>query len=71
MLVSIIQRLLARLRAWWAVDDPDERIRGSGEVVLDPAYNSRYTGERRLQELARAGEDDGVEPDHVDPPHLE
>jgi hypothetical protein len=71
---GLIHRLLARLRDWWAVEDPAERIEGSGDVVLDPAYNGRYTAERRLQGLARAGNEEDSDPaehDHVDPPHLE
>ncbi len=49
--------LLARLREWWRVDDGDERFEGSGEVILDPAYNGRYRGERELQRLSRAAEE--------------
>jgi hypothetical protein len=60
---SRVRMLLARLRRWWAVEDPEERISGSGEVYLDPAYNGRYTGERRLQELAAAQEEAAREED--------
>ena len=48
----MVRSLLERLRSWWAVDDPDDRIEGSGEVDLDPAYNGRYTAERRLKQYA-------------------
>lgn len=51
-------RLRKRLADWWAVEDPDERIEGSGEVYLDPAYNGRYTAERKLNELAEAADED-------------
>ncbi len=69
---NILRRLGERLRAWWHLEDPEERIEGSGQVVLDPAYNGRYTAERRLQDLAEAGEDgDDAAPGHVDPPHLD
>lgn len=47
---------LARLREWIAVEDPDERIRGPGDVVLDPAYNGRYEAERELKRLANLEE---------------
>lgn len=62
-----IRGLLARLREWWAIDaPPEERIEGSGEVHLDPAYNGRYTAERRLRQLSRAQEgartDNGRDP---------
>ncbi|MFB6151055.1 MAG: hypothetical protein ABEJ40_04540 [Haloarculaceae archaeon] len=58
MVTRAVARFVARVREWWAVDDPEERIEGSGEVYLDPAYNGRYAGERELQRLAAAGEDD-------------
>ena len=52
----MIRRLLCRVRArvasFWDLEDPEERIEGSGEVYLDPAYNSRYEGERELQKQA-------------------
>lgn len=57
-----VGRLVARLREWWAVDDPDERIEGSGEVHLDPAYNGRYEAERELQRLAAADDEDDPPP---------
>ncbi|PSP38102.1 hypothetical protein BRC66_05795 [Halobacteriales archaeon QH_2_66_30] len=38
--------------SFWDLDDSEERIEGSGEVYLDPAYNSRYEGERELQKQA-------------------
>jgi hypothetical protein len=53
----MLRSLLGRLRSWWAVEDADERIEGSGEVYLDPAYNGRYTGERRLQQFSQLDED--------------
>lgn len=62
MLVQRLRRLVERLRAWWRPADADERISGSGDVYLDPAYNGRYTAERQLQELN--GEDP---PDQVGP----
>lgn len=48
--------LLEHLREWWRVDDED-RFEGSGEVILDPAYNERYQGERELQRLSEAAEE--------------
>lgn len=57
----MIRRLLggirSRLRDFWELEDPEDRIDGSGSVYLDPAYNGRYTAERRLQELAAAQEE--------------
>lgn len=49
-----VSTLLARLGRWWTLEAPEERIEGSGTVYLDPAYNSRYTAERRLNQLATA-----------------
>lgn len=59
-----LRGLLARLANWWRVEEPPgERIQGSGEVYLDPAYNGRYTAERRLRELAEADEEPPSAPD--------
>jgi hypothetical protein len=53
-MIPLLSKLRARLAEWWAVEDPEERIEGSGEVHLDPAYNEQYTAERRLRKLAEA-----------------
>ena len=59
MVRDALGSLLVRLREWYAVEDPGERIEGSGEVYLDPAYNGRYEAERELKRLSNAdGEDD-------------
>ncbi len=57
MIGRLFGRLRQRVREWWALDPPAERIEGSGEVYIDPAYNSQYTAERRLQALAEAQDD--------------
>jgi len=57
MVRATVGRLVSRLREWWAVEDPEERIDGPGEAYLDPAYNGRYTAERELNRLAAAGEE--------------
>jgi len=49
---SLLGRVRARIASFWDLEDPEERIEGSGEVYLDPAYNSRYEGERELQKQA-------------------
>jgi hypothetical protein len=54
MLRAALSTVRRRLAQWWAVEDPEERIEGSGEAHLDPAYNSRYTAERRLKQLSEA-----------------
>lgn len=54
---ALVFRLAARVRAFWTLEDSEERIEGSGEVYLDPAYNSRYTAERRLRQLSTAQEE--------------
>jgi len=63
MVRATVGRLVARLREWWAVEDPEERIDGPGEGYLDPAYNGRYTAERELNRLAAAGEEADDAPD--------
>jgi hypothetical protein len=62
LVVRIAGRLVTRLREWWAVEDPEERIEGSGEVSLDPAYNGRYTAERERERLVDADRDEGDGP---------
>lgn len=52
MLRSLFGRVRERVRSFWDLEDPEERIEGSGEVHLDPAYNGRYEAERELQEQA-------------------
>jgi len=54
----MLRRALQRVREWWSVDDPEERIEGSGEVHLDPAYNGRYEAERELQRISEAAEEE-------------
>lgn len=62
---SSLHKLLAWLRRRWAVEPAEERIEGSGEVHLDPAYNGRYTAERRLRQLSKAQSEvlEGGDPD--------
>jgi len=57
MIGRLAAALRTRWRGFWDLADPEERIQGSGEVHLDPAYNGRYTAERRLQKLASAQDD--------------
>lgn len=52
----MLRALLARFQEWIEVDDPEERISGPGDVILDPAYNGRYEAELELQRLAEAAE---------------
>lgn len=54
----MLRRALQRVREWWSVDDPEERIEGSGEVHLDPAYNGRYAAEREMQRISEAAEEE-------------
>jgi hypothetical protein len=45
----MLRAIIDRLRDAVAVEDPDERIEGSGDVILDPAYNEQYGAERDLR----------------------
>ena len=47
----MIRRLLARLREWIAVDDPEDRIKGSGEAILSPQHRRNLEAERKLERL--------------------
>lgn len=53
----MFRRALQRLREWWSVEDPEDRIEGSGKTHLDPAYNGRYEAEREMQRLSEAAEE--------------
>lgn len=69
MIRAFLARVAARVRGFWDLEDPEERIDGSGEVYLDPAYNSRYEAERNLTELSEANEhadqaDSGMPPEY-------
>ncbi|WP_340101383.1 hypothetical protein [Salinibaculum salinum] len=63
-MLSALSRLRERLADWWSVEDPDDRIEGTGEVHLDPAYNGRYEAERNLKELADAETHEESDPDN-------
>lgn len=52
----MLRRALHRVREWWSVEDPEDRIEGSGEVHLDPAYNGRYEAEREMQRISEAAD---------------
>jgi len=52
----MLRRALQRVREWIAVEDPEERIEGSGKTHLDPAYNGRYEAEREMQRLSEVAE---------------
>lgn len=52
---DLIQAVLARLRTWIAVEDPKDRIEGSGEAITSPQHRRapEATSElERLEELA-------------------
>jgi len=56
MFRAALGRLWTRIRDAVAVEDPEDRIEGSGEAYLDPAYNGRYEGERELRRLSNVDE---------------
>ena len=65
-------RPLTRRRERCAVEDLEERIEGTGEAYLDPAYNGRYEAEREMQRLSELDEEsDENESLRADPPRSE
>lgn len=52
----MFRTVLRRVREWWRIEDDAERFEGSGEAILDPAYNGRYRAERALERLSEAAE---------------
>ncbi|GAB7018953.1 hypothetical protein [Halostagnicola bangensis] len=49
--------LLARLRAWIAVEDLEERIEGSGEPITSPQHRRSPDAERELERLEDAADE--------------
>ncbi len=47
---AMFGRLLSRLREWVAVDDPEERIEGSGEPIASPQHRRSAEAEGMLRE---------------------
>ncbi|ELZ13081.1 MULTISPECIES: hypothetical protein [Haloterrigena] len=52
----MIARLIARLRERIAVEDPDERIEGSGDPITSPQHRRAADAERMLEESAELTE---------------
>ncbi|ELZ10142.1 hypothetical protein NP511_16735 [Natrinema thermotolerans] len=47
----MLRTALSRLREWIAVDDPEERIEGSGEAIVSPQHRRCRDAEQALEEL--------------------
>ncbi|SDJ44226.1 hypothetical protein [Natronorubrum texcoconense] len=47
----MIRRAIVRLREWIAVEDPEERIEGSGEATTSPQHRRSPEAERELERL--------------------
>lgn len=47
----MIGAILSRIREWIAVDDPDERIEGSGEAIVSPQHRRSADADRELERL--------------------
>ncbi|MCU4751598.1 hypothetical protein OB919_06335 [Halobacteria archaeon AArc-curdl1] len=53
----MIQRLVKRVRAWFAVEDPEDRIEGSGEAITSPQHRRSAEAEAELERLQEAAEE--------------
>jgi len=47
----MIRSVLSRLREWISVEDPEERIEGSGEAIASPQHRRSLEAERALDGL--------------------
>ncbi|TMT85464.1 hypothetical protein E2L06_02175 [Haloterrigena sp. H1] len=47
----MIRGVLSRLREWIAVENPEERIDGSGEAIVSPQHRRSLEVERELDRL--------------------
>lgn len=53
----MLRRIWSRFREWVSVEDPDERIEGSGEAITSPQHRRSADAERVLHESREAAED--------------
>lgn len=53
----MIRSLVDRLREWWSLEDPEERIEGSGEPITSPQHRRSLEAERTLEEHADRHDD--------------
>ncbi|ELZ25982.1 MULTISPECIES: hypothetical protein [Natrinema] len=47
----MIRSVLSRLREWISVEDPEERIEGSGAAIVSPQHRRSLEAERELDRL--------------------
>lgn len=53
----MFRRLLARVREWMSVRDPDDRIEGSGEAIISPQHRRSLEANRELERMSEHAED--------------
>ncbi|MDF9746009.1 hypothetical protein [Natrinema salsiterrestre] len=53
----MLRNALSRLREWIAVDDPEDRIEGSGEAIVSPQHRRSAEAERELERLGELSDD--------------
>lgn len=55
----MLRTALSRLHEWIAVDDPEERIEGSGEATTSPQHRRCREAERELERLGELSDNNG------------
>ncbi|MFC4987445.1 MULTISPECIES: hypothetical protein [Saliphagus] len=45
----MLSGVLSRLRAWLAVEDPEDRIEGTGETIASPQHRRNREARRELE----------------------
>lgn len=53
----MLRAAIGRLREWIAVEDPEERIDGSGDAIRSPQHRRSRAAENELQRLEEAAEE--------------
>ncbi|OIB57446.1 hypothetical protein [Natrialba sp. SSL1] len=53
----MLRAAISRLRRRFAVEDPDERIEGSGEAITSPQHRRSAEAEAELDRLEELGDD--------------
>jgi hypothetical protein len=57
----MLRNALSRLREWIAVEDPEERIEGSGEAIVSPQHRRSAEAERELERFSELSDETDFE----------
>ncbi|SDQ92514.1 hypothetical protein [Natronobacterium texcoconense] len=58
----MLRSVISRLRQWWSVEDPEERIEGSGEPIVSPKHRRGPEARQALDPESHQRNEDDPEP---------